>query len=95
VFNRIQCCVYGKKIIRRGKADATARGALMIAAQTMGLYESVDDAFKQISQNDEVKVYLPNEEYAQQYSIYKAQMNHLYKKIWYGKLVDGDYEFRI
>jgi hypothetical protein len=55
----------------------------------------VDDAFKQISQNDEVKVYLPNEEYAQQYSIYKAQMNHLYKKIWYGKLVDGDYEFRI
>lgn len=95
VFNRIQCCVYGTKIIRRGKADATARGALMVAAEAMGAYASVEDAFKQISQNDEVKVYLPNEEYAQQYEKYKAQMNHLYKKIWNGRLVDGNYEFRI
>lgn len=95
VFNRIQCCVYGKKIIRRGKADATARGALMVAAQAAAAYSSVADAFKQISQNDEVKVYLPNEEYAQQYEKCKAQMNHLYKKIWNGRLVDGNYEFRM
>lgn len=67
----------------------------MVAAEAMGAYASVEDAFKQISQNDEVKVYLPNEEYAQQYEKYKAQMNHLYKKIWNGRLVDGNYEFRI
>jgi xylulokinase/glycerol kinase len=95
VFNRIQCCVYGTKIIRRGKADATARGALMVAAQAMGAYETVAEAFKQISQNDEVKVYLPNEDFSQKYGICKAQMNHLYKKIWYGQLVDGNYEFRL
>lgn len=95
VFNRIQSCVYGTKIIRRGKADATARGALMVAAKAMGMYASVEDAFKQISQNDEVKVYLPNEDFAQQYEKYKGQMNHLYKKIWNGKLVNGNYEFRI
>ncbi len=95
VFNRIQCCVYGTKIIRRGKADATARGALMVAVETIGIYSSVEEAFKQISQNDEVKVYLPNEEYAQQYEKCKAQMNHLYKKIWNGRIVDGNYEFRI
>lgn len=95
VFNRIQCCVYGRKIIRRGKADATARGALMVAAKAMGAYASVESAFKQISQNDEVKVYLPNEEYAQQYEKYRAQMNHLYKKIWNSRLVNGNYEFRI
>lgn len=95
VFNRIQCCVYGTKIIRRGKADATARGALMVAAQAAGAYSSVEEAFKQISQNDEVKVYLPNEEYTQQYEKYKGQMNHLYKKLWNGKLVDGNYEFRM
>jgi len=95
VFNRIQSCVYGTKIIRRGKADATARGALMVAAETMGAYASVEDAFKQISQNDEVKVYLPNEEYTQQYEKCKAQMNNLYKRIWNGKLVDGNYAFRI
>jgi xylulokinase/glycerol kinase len=95
VFNRIQCSVYGKKIIRRGKADATARGALMVASQAAGAYGSVEEAFKQISQNDEVKVYLPNEDYSRQYDICKAQMNHLYKKIWYGKLVDGNYQFRM
>ncbi len=95
VFNRIQCCVYGTKIIRRGKADATARGALMVAAQAAGAYGSVEEAFKQIGQNDEVKVYLPNEEYTQQYEKCKGQMNHLYKKLWNGKLVDGNYEFRM
>lgn len=95
VFNRIQCSVYGTKIIRRGKADATARGALMVAAKTMGAYRSVEDAFKEVSQNDEVKVYLPNEEYAQAYERYKGQMNHLYKRIWNGRLVEGNYEFRI
>lgn len=94
-FNRIQCSVYGKKIIRRGKADATARGALMVAADAMGAYASVEEAFKQISQNDEVKVYIPNEEYAQQYEKCKAQMNHLYKKLWNGRVVGGNYEFRI
>lgn len=95
VFNRIQCSVYGTKIIRRGKADATARGALMVAAEAMGAYDSVEEAFKQISQNDEVKVYLPNEENALQYEKSRAQMNHLYKRIWNSRLVDGNYEFRI
>lgn len=95
IFNQIQCCVYGTKIIRRGKADATARGALMVAAEAMGAYASVEEAFKQISQNDEVKVYLPNEEYALQYEKCRAQMNHIYKKMWNGKLVDGNYEFRM
>ena len=37
-FNDIQTNVYGMKIIRRGKADATARGALMIAATAMGIF---------------------------------------------------------
>lgn len=95
VFNRIQCCVYGKKIIRRGKADATARGALMVAAETMGIYQSVEEAFKQIGQNDEVKVYLPQEEYSLQYEKCKAQMNRFYKKIWGGQWKNGDYEFRV
>jgi len=95
VFNRIQCCVYGKKIIRRGKADATARGALMVAAKTMGVYKSVEEAFNQIGQNDEVKVYLPHEEYVLEYEKYKAQMNRLYKKIWGGQWKNGDYEFRV
>lgn len=94
-FNQIQCNVYGTKIIRRGKADATARGALMVAAQAMGAYRSVEDAFKEIGQSDEVKVYLPQEESVLHYEKGKAQMNRLYKKIWGGKFKNGNFEFQV
>lgn len=94
-FNKMQCSIYGKKIIRRGKTDATARGALMVAAAAMGVYSSVEEAFKNIGQRDEVKVYLPNEQSVLDYEKYHAQMNRLYKKIWSGKFVDGNYEFSV
>lgn len=94
-FNQIQCNVYGSKIIRRGKADATARGALMIAAKTLGAYDSMEEAFKEVGQGTEVKVFLPQEEYALEYEKYRAQMNRLYKKIWGGLLKDGDFEFYV
>lgn len=94
-FNQIQCNTYGTKIIRRGKADATARGALMVAAQAMGAYDSVEDAFKEIGQNDEVKVYLPQEESVLHYEKGRAQMNRLYKKVWGGKLKNGNFEFQV
>lgn len=94
-FNQIQCNVYESKIIRRGKADATARGALMVAAAALGAYGSVEEAFKEIGQNDEVKVYLPQEEYALQYEKCRAQMNRLYKKVWGGELKNGEFEFRV
>ena len=51
-FNDIQTNVYGMKIIRRGKADATARGALMIAVTAMGIFENVEKAFECISRQD-------------------------------------------
>ena len=94
-FNQIQCNVYGTKIIRRGKSDATARGALMVAAEAMGVYGSVEEAFREIGQSDEVKVYLPQQENVLQYEKGKAQMNRLYKKVWGGVLKDGNYEFQV
>lgn len=93
VFNRIQCNVYQNKIIRRGKADATARGALMVAATALKIYSSVEEAFNEIGKNDELKIYLPQKEYLLQYEKGKAQMNRLYKKVWGGKFIDGNFEF--
>lgn len=94
-FNEIQSNVYGTKIIRRGKADATARGALMVAATTLGLYNSVEDAFDVIGKSNDIKVYLPQEEAILKYEKGRAQMNRLYRKIWGGVLKDGDYEFYV
>lgn len=94
-FNDMQSNIYGKKIIRRGKADATARGALMLAATTLAMYNSVEKAFEAIGKSDDVKVYLPQEDVAMEYEQGKAQMNRLYKKIWGGKWIDGDFEFTV
>ncbi len=93
-FNEIQANVYGAKILRRGKADATARGALMVAATALGLYESVEKAFEEIGKSNDIKVYLPKEEIVLQYEHHRAQMNRLYKKIWGGEWKDGSYQFR-
>lgn len=94
-FNEIQCNVYGTKIIRRGKADATAKGALMVAAQALGLYDSVAEAFEEIGKSNDVKVYLPQQENVLKYERARAQMNRLYKKIWGGIKKDGSIEFRV
>lgn len=81
-FNEIQCNVYGTKIIRRGKADATARGALMVAATTMNAYSSVAEAFETIGKSNDIKVYLPQEETIEKYQQHRNQMNEIYKKMW-------------
>ncbi|MCD8299660.1 MAG: hypothetical protein LUC41_00550, partial [Clostridiales bacterium] len=94
-FNKIQCNVYGEKIIRRGKADATARGALMVAAASMGAYVSVAEAFETIGKSNDITVYLPQQETVLEYQKCRAQMNRLYKKIWGGDQVNGEYQFNL
>lgn len=94
-FNQMQTNVYGMKITRRGKADATARGALMVAATALGEFSSVEEAFEDISQNDEIKVYLPNEHETLEYERCRAQMNRIYRRMWGGKEQDGKFEFHI
>lgn len=94
-FNEIQANVYGTKIIRRGKADATVRGALMVAATALGLYNSVEAAFDEIGKSNDIKVYLPQEDAILKYEKCRAQMNRMYRKIWGRDLKDGDYEFYV
>ena len=94
-FNDIQANVYGMKIIRRGKSDATARGALMVAAAELGLFENVEKAFECISRQDELKIYLPDEKKILEYERCRAQMNRIYKRIWGEKQKDGKFEFHI
>ena len=94
-FNNIQVNVYGMKIIRRGKADATARGALMIAVTALGIYENVEEAFENISRQDELKIYLPDGEKVLEYERYRTQMNRVYRRMWGEKQNDGKFEFHI
>lgn len=78
VFNHIQCDVYGTDLVRRGKSDATARGALMVALQRLGVYETAADAFEVIGNQGEVRCYHPNQENVEKYQKYREKMNELY-----------------
>lgn len=81
IFNKIQCNVYGKKIIRRGKTDATARGALIIAATNLGIYTDIEDASAKIMSQNEEKIYYPEIESVLFYEQAREKMNDFYTKI--------------
>ncbi len=82
VFNEIQCNVYGSRIVRRGTADATARGALMIGATALGMYDTVESAFGAISQGDKTKAYKPSAEISAVYARCREEMNRVYDRMW-------------
>lgn len=94
-FNEMQADIYDLKITRRGNSDATARGALMVAAAALGIYKNVEEAFDRISVRDEINVYIPDEENALEYERYRAQMNRIYRRMWGEKQKDGKFEFHI
>lgn len=84
VFNQIQCDVYGMDLIRRGKTDATARGALMVALQACGVFRTVADAFEGIGNSEEVRSYHPNKENQERYQKGRQEMNRLYENAFTG-----------
>ncbi len=81
-FNQMQSDVYGLRVLRRGKADATARGALMVAAQSLGVYKSVGEAYEAVSQHDAVRVYEPKAENVAAYQALGKKMDKAYQKLW-------------
>ncbi len=81
-FNEIQSNVYGRKITHCGNSDATARGALILAATALGAYKSVAEAYETIERKEEVQIVTPDQEAAKKYRQLRAQMNDLYQKIY-------------
>ncbi len=80
-FNEIQCSVYGCRIVHREVADATALGAFMVAAASLGIFDSVQEAYGAVGEQCGAQVYLPREEEVQKYREYRARMNRLYQVI--------------
>ena len=67
----------------------------MVAAAAMEEYGSVEEAFETIGKSNDVKVYIPQEELVLDYERGKAQMNRMYRKIWGGRMKDGNFEFTV
>lgn len=85
-FNTMQCDVYGMDLARRGKTDATARGALMVALCACGICKTVADAFEMVGSQGEVRRYHPNPEHTKKYQEYRAKMNELYRNVYMNEM---------
>lgn len=79
-FNQIQCDVCGMKLIRRGKTDATARGAFLAALVSLKVYKTVAEAWETVGKQGEAYHYLPNKEHTETYRRYRTEMNMLYER---------------
>ena len=82
IMNQMQADVYGIPLSRLKDTEATANGAFMIGAVSMGLCESLDKAFEQILQYTEKENYSVNMEMHRNYIELKKEMKHLYKKLY-------------
>lgn len=82
VFNAIQADVYGTTLERRGKADATARGALAVAMEAVGICGSVAEAMDRIQSGESVKTYEPVPENIPKYLAFREEMNDIYRKLY-------------
>ncbi len=82
VFNEIQCNVYGRKILKRGDSDSTVRGAYMVAAVTLGLYDTVEDAFEALDKDHEIKEYIPKDHTVRKYEACRQKMNEIYEQVY-------------
>ncbi len=82
VFNQIQCNVYGRKILKRGDSDSTVRGAYIVAAVTLGIYDSIENAFKELDKDSEIREYVPQDNSARTYEECRQKMNELYEEVY-------------
>lgn len=82
IMNQMQADVYGIPLSRLKDTEATANGAFMIGAVSMGLCESLDKAFEQILQYTEKENYSVNMEMHRNYIELKKEMKQLYKKLY-------------
>jgi len=84
-FNEILCNITGMELIRRGKADSSALGALAVALCSLGIFSSVEGAFQETSPVQSARHYKPDPALVQFYRQYQAEVNRLYRAV-YGNL---------
>lgn len=80
-FNQMQCNVLGRRIVRKGDSEATAKGALIIALKALGLYSTIRDAYVSVSEQEKVTEYFPELNDTILYKECRAEMNELYRKM--------------
>lgn len=78
VYNQILADMTGRNLLREQNAQATAYGAYISAAVTLGIYTDYAQALKRRRMQD-AHLYVPNRENVQFYQTYKTRTERLYR----------------
>lgn len=79
LYNQILCDMTGRTLKRCLNTQATAMGAFLSAAVTLGLYRDYRDALSAVSPEVNCSVFLPNAENTRFYQGYKRMTEQLYQ----------------
>lgn len=82
VINQIQADVYGIPLYHMHDSESAALGALIVALCGLGVYSSMDDAYRIIRSKDTVAEYVPDIGRHKKYIIKQQEMNELYNNIY-------------
>ncbi len=81
LYNQIQADLFGKTVIRPPESEATALGAWMSAARTVGLFATFADAYRLATEGQAPETYIPD---AQNHAIYRSladRSNRIYRAL--------------
>ena len=81
LFCGILAGVCGCSMARRGETDATARGALAVAAAALGCFADVGEAVRTIGAADPIHVYDPDAAEQEVYLEIRRKMNKIYRRM--------------
>lgn len=80
LFNQIQSDIFYKKVVKYKNSEATSLGATMTAAVTLGIYNTYEEAFKNIVGKEEA-IFNPNAENHIKYDKLRLRKHDLYNAL--------------
>ena len=81
-FNQIQADVYGRKLIHYQHREAGIIGAWTSTMVESGKVSDYKEALERAGRNNSLQIYEPVEKNIEKYQELRADMNHLYQKIY-------------
>jgi len=81
LFNQIQADVYGKPVLRQVSEQASALGAMIVAATAVGLYPDIAAAVRRVIAFDDCSRWTPNPENHEMYRQISALAADIYRAL--------------
>lgn len=79
VICQLQSDIYGRELMVRNDAEATAFGVFLVCMVSLGKYVSMEEAQQALNPMNSVRVFTPDPEKYEKYQAKQTRMNQLYQ----------------